>query len=181
MKSQITFIFLCLALLQACSGNPDRKEPPLPPAPPSSPGTPFPNNTPQINPLFIAVAPPKNINATQNPTIIRSRFVEINFDLLESGQPPPDSRTRNMQFILLNLFEDATYQAILDRIESSSPESFTWIGHIEGIKKSQVTLVVENKIMSGNITLPELFYQVRYVDGGVHVIYQINQSAFPND
>ncbi len=49
------------------------------------------------------------------------------------------------------------------------------------IKHSQVILVVDDGIVAGNVTIPGALYQVRYIDNGVHAIYEINQSAFPEE
>ncbi len=57
----------------------------------------------------------------------------------------------------------------------------TFLVCVKSIKHSQVILVVDDGIMASNITIPGAFYQVRYVDNGVHAIYEINQSAFPEE
>ncbi len=57
----------------------------------------------------------------------------------------------------------------------------TFLVCVRRIKHSQAILVVDDGIMAGNITTPGAFYQVRYVDNGVHAIYEINQSAFPEE
>ena len=66
-------------------------------------------------------------------------------------------------------------------MEFNGSGSYTWIGYLDGIEQSQVTLVVKDEVMSGNITLSDVFYQVRYMGDGVHAIYRIDQSAFPSE
>jgi hypothetical protein len=70
---------------------------------------------------------------------------------------------------------------VLDRWEDRSTTSFNWPGHIEGIPSSQVTLVVEDGVMVGNIRVADSFFQIRYLGAGLHVVQQINESGFPPD
>ena len=70
---------------------------------------------------------------------------------------------------------------MLDRREVHSPKKFTWSGHIEGVQRSQVTLVAEDGVMVGNIRVADSFFQVRYAGADVHVVQQIDESRFPRD
>ena len=83
--------------------------------------------------------------------------------------------------LILNLFEDAIFDTVLDRREVHSPKKFTWSGHIEGVQQSQVTLVAEDGVMVGNIRVADSFFQVRYAGADVHVVQQIDESRFPRD
>lgn len=131
--------------------------------------------------LFIPTTVQGDLDRSDDPIIVRARFVDINFDLLTRAEGPPGSQFSGGDVLRLNLFEDTSFTAVLDRVESRPPNAFTWVGHIEGVAHSQVTLAVEDEVMSGNITLPKTFYQVRYAGNGVHAIYQIDQSAFPSE
>jgi hypothetical protein len=91
------------------------------------------------------------------------------------GKPAPE------HIILLNLFDDVTLKAVLDRHEVRSDKSFTWFGHVEGSEYSQVTLVVEDAVLVGNINVQDTFYQIRYAGNGVHVVYQVDHRTFPGD
>ena len=130
--------------------------------------------------LFSAAAKPVNAKVATGPTVLRARFVSINFGLL-TIPTKPSKRQATTTALRLNLFEDTTFNAVLDRIETRSKGSFTWFGHVKGTGASQVTLVVEKGVMAGNIRVPGLFYQVRYAGTKTHVIYQINALAFPPD
>lgn len=118
------------------------------------------------------------IDQAQRPRIIRHRFVHVEFDLL-SGTVPFEEKAAIGNFLLLNLFDDATFKAVLDRREVRSDKSFTWFGRVEGIENSQVTLVVEDGVLVGNVNLQDAVYQVRYAGEGVHVVYQIDPRTFP--
>jgi hypothetical protein len=120
----------------------------------------------------------KSINLPPDATVLRSRLVKVNFDLLQSLLPKSGS-VEIHEKIKLNLFDDTAYSCIFDRVEPGFPSATIWSGHIENIPNSQVTLVVNGNVLVGNIVLPEKNFQIRYIQEGVHVIYQIDQSRFP--
>ncbi len=131
--------------------------------------------------LFSAATKEGSAKLVSGPTVLRARFVNVNFDLLSVPTKPLEGRAGTRNALRLNFFEDVTLNAVLDRIERRSKGSFTWFGHVIGTGASQVTLVVEDGVMAGNIRVPGAFYQVRYAGGDTHVIYQINAQAFPPD
>ena len=92
---------------------------------------------------------------------------------------PFEERAASGQRFLLNLFDDATFRVILDRREARSDKSLTWFGRVEGIENSQVTLVVEDGVLVGNVNVQDAVYQVRYAGEGIHVVYQIDSRTFP--
>ena len=109
-----------------------------------------------------------------NPTIIRTRFVEPNFDQLGGAY---DSRATDV--LALNLFDDATFTTILDRAESNPSGSLSWIGHLVDVEHGSVVLVVKDEVMMGSIIMPGAFYRISYVGDGVHAISEMNSAAFP--
>ena len=114
--------------------------------------------------------------AQPNPTIVRSRFAEIDFGhLSRSLLPEPD------ESISLNLFEDVFFVARKDRMEWRSRDQFSWFGHIEGEENSHVILVVENGTMAGNITFQGKIYHVRFTQDRIHAIQEIDQSGFQDE
>ncbi len=115
---------------------------------------------------------------TNERTIIRQRPVNINLGALmkADGSPKLDNKGLNIK---LNLFDDVALTAVIDKTESVSAGSLSFIGHVADIKESSVILSVYDGVMSGNINVPGAFYQVRYVGKGVHAVYEIDQSAFP--
>jgi hypothetical protein len=118
--------------------------------------------------LFTSTTTQGLLDKSDDPTVVRSRFVNVNFDLLD---------TRGDLF--LNLFDDAPYTAEFERIESVSVGSQSWIGRIAGEEASEVILVHRDGMLTGNINHPGGTYQVRYAGEGVHAIYEIDQTAFP--
>ena len=117
------------------------------------------------------------IDEAMRSKIIRYRFVTVNLQTITA----PKSSNQYSSSLELNLFDDAIFKAVLDRREVRSETSFVWLGHIEGVENSQVTLAVEGGIMAGNIRIRQSLYQVRYIGEGTHVLYQIDPTAFPPD
>jgi Metallo-peptidase family M12 len=106
-------------------------------------------------------------------TRVRSRTVKIELPQLGTRATRPDSARQ----LLLNLFDDASYQAILDRIDLTR-SGFVWVGHIPGIAMSTVTLATEDGVMYGSILTPAGAYVIRSAGNGLHTIAELDQSAF---
>jgi hypothetical protein len=133
------------------------------------------------NELFTDTYYSADLNSNQeklkmNTTIIRSRYIQVKFAYLARKNFP-----QGVEPIVLNLFHDVSLEAVKERVEMRSAKQYTWYGHIEGMKHSQVVVVVENGNMVGNISAEGKVYQIRVVDKGVHVIYEIDQNSFPEN
>jgi hypothetical protein len=113
--------------------------------------------------------------------IFRHRFVNVDLRPLLPAEEASKSSRVTGGVVVLNLFDDAVFRAVLEHREQRSRDSFTWIGRVEGFENSQVTLAVENGVVSGNIRVDHGFYQIRYAGAGTHVVYQIDPNAFPAD
>jgi hypothetical protein len=129
------------------------------------------------NRLFSPAHSRGKIDEAMTSRILRHRFVDVDLRPLAAAE----SGTATSAAVVLNLFDDAAFRAVLDERENRSGDSFTWIGHIPGFANSQVTLVVDNGIMSGNIRLDRRFYQIRYAGEGTHVVYEVDPDAFPTE
>jgi peptidyl-Asp metalloendopeptidase len=126
--------------------------------------------------LFSEAAATDGSDAKDDPTIVRSRLVTIDFARL--GAPDESGLADRL---VLNFFPDAVYTAIIEQVERNPSGSFSWIGHLEGVELSQVVLVVRDGVMMGNVVAPGMFYQVRYVGDGVHAVREADQAAFPSE
>ena len=142
------------------------------------------------------------------PTVVRQRYTNIAFDILispsalkkgrsvsvsgqravyenkegEEREPQVDETPSIPARLVMDLFNDALYTVILERVENNSPDgkTLTWWGHIAEVQGGRVILVSTDGIMSGNIRLPDgTFYQIRYAGEDLHVIREIDQRAFP--
>ncbi|MBW2369846.1 MAG: pre-peptidase C-terminal domain-containing protein [Deltaproteobacteria bacterium] len=152
------------------------------------------------SPLFTAVqrytALDASDDAPDDPTIIRQRFVNINLNVLETTGNSSANEVKKLTGnnvkklagndvkkptgIKLNLFDDSTFTANVDRVETDSQDSYALVGRIEEESISSVILVVgQDGTLTGNITIYDMFFQVRYAGDGTHVIREIDQTAFP--
>jgi hypothetical protein len=106
---------------------------------------------------------------------MRSRPVSIDLDGLAGRVRAPGDAVR------LDLFIDASFDAVLDRVETLSPGRQVLSGHVRGQKDSSFTFVIRDGVMLGNIRIPSLdaYFQVRYLGDGVHVVRQIDERQFP--
>lgn len=119
--------------------------------------------------------------ATTEPTVVRSRLVEVNLGALGTPNGPPGAAAAPGGEIVLNLFPDVVLTGVLDRIEMVSPPGYVWVGHVKDIDMSSVTLSVQDDVVIGNVRLPEQVYAVRFVGNGVHVVQEIDTSKFLPD
>jgi uncharacterized protein YkwD len=103
--------------------------------------------------------------------VIRMRTVNVNFDIFTGADEIPE-------FLSLNLFDDVHLKAVLTQIERSPSGGFAWIGFLDGVKESQVAIVVEGEKVSGTIIMPEFYYQIRHAENDLHLIREIDTSAF---
>ncbi len=103
-----------------------------------------------------------------NPEIvIRQRPVEISIE---------DFSEEN-SILHLNLFLDVEFVAVLDHIEEDALGNHAWIGTIEGIDNSSVSLVMNNGKLSGSINLQDVCYHIRHINNQLHVIREIDVAA----
>lgn len=118
-----------------------------------------------------------------DPTIIRSRFVQIELESLAGPDEVLAEGDQGTNAVILNLFDDATYTAIRERVERRDPGRYTWFGSVESVADSQVILVIENGHVAGNIRVAGKLYQIR--DFGTEqpapAVIELDQSAFPDE
>ena len=122
--------------------------------------------------LFVTTANQPTDQESVNPVlVIRQRFVTI-----RTGAFSEDSEIADV--LHLNLFDDVRLAGIRDRLERNTSGSWAWIGHLDGIADSAVTFVLEGQKISGVITLPGRLFHVRHLENELHVVREIDPSAF---
>ncbi len=110
-------------------------------------------------------------------SIRRSRRVSI--DVAQITAPAATNRRdRAAASLVLNLFSDVTYSAVLDRIDGGA-RGFVWVGHVPGVDGSSVSLSVHDGVMAGNVVTPDGTYSIRYAGGRVHTIAEVDPSVHP--
>ena len=140
---------------------------------------------PLFTDVVLASAAVNQANASTDRTVMRSRLVALNVATL------PDPRVRAQlsrePSLSLELFPDVFIVAVFDRFDPNAT-GVTWVGHVEDVPGSSVTLVYGNRLMLGSIVMPLGTYQIRpaaedvrvanrQAAGEVHVIAQVDQAA----
>ena len=129
--------------------------------------------------LFFSAENTDDIQARQAPTIVRSRFVKIDFNLLsnpkENFVAEPDSEIR----LILNIFKSIEFSVLIYKIKKNRSGSYSWYGKLQNVPMGTITLVVNDGMVFGNISKPNFTYQIRPIADGIHVVYEIDPSKFP--
>ncbi|MBK8430693.1 MAG: hypothetical protein IPL28_05135 [Chloroflexi bacterium] len=104
--------------------------------------------------------------AEQTPTTTRARAATLTTTTLGAS-------------LTLNLFDDVLVTAEQLSTEPAQGGGYLWYGHILDQPLSQVTLLVRDGQLWGNIRWPLAVYAVRPLDtNGLHLIEQINEWGF---
>ena len=110
--------------------------------------------------------------------VVRSRAVQLNLELLLDADGTPRDLTAEDR-LTLNLFDDLQLVAVLERVAPSYGGGFTWVGQVQDEPLSAVTLVVNEGIMAGSVVSPQGLFRIGYAGNGVHVVHELDPSAFP--
>lgn len=174
--AQTVSFALLVGLLCACASNvaPQTAPTPIPTAVPTTAPV---SSTSITTDLFLDAPSPASI--TPDPLVVRSRWVTLNSELLNGLDAPPNSPA-SAKSVRLNLFPDALFTALPDRVDPN-PNGFTWFGHAQEVAQSKVTLVLNKDVLAGTIRAAGHFYQIRFVSGTTYAIQEINPKAFPPD
>ena len=131
--------------------------------------------------LFLTAENTEDVQVQQNPTIVRSRLVNVDFSLLpdpeENFIAEPDGEIQ----IILNFFPWVEFTALIYKIEKNRSGSYSWYGKLKDVPMSQVVLVVNQNRVFGNISKLKTTYQVRHITNGIHAVYEIDPTKFPPD
>jgi len=130
------------------------------------------------NELFEPAIPPAQADTREasGPAIMRSSYVKVHFELLlDKSVGEADSP------LVLNVFPDIEFSATRERLEFRSEKNYTWFGTLDGIELGHVVLTVVDGDLAGNISFPGGFYEVRPIGSGNFAVYEIDQSAFPDE
>lgn len=112
------------------------------------------------------------LNAAKDPTVVRSRNVTVDLDLLRAGE---------FQTLTLPLF-DGEMTLELDRMETMGDNGQVWHGKVAKEPRSMVTLAAVGEVLIGNVlTEGGQTYAIRYLGGGVHALNEVDLGHLPNE
>lgn len=124
--------------------------------------------------------------ADSGPTVVRSRYVTIDVALLtepdEEALAAPRARGGSRRSkVNFNVFPGLDLEVESTRTETSADgTALLWHGHGSGAAEAEIVLSVVDGAVSGSIsTASGEFFQIRSVDGDIHVIQQVEYWGSP--
>lgn len=129
----------------------------------------FSNNT-ELADEQRALLSQKNKIERNNPAVVRSRYVQVNLDILYTERQ-----------IMFNFFEDTELLTTRISVSDQTSEQFTWVGVIAGESGGTVTLVREKESLVGNVRIGNLWYEIRAIGRGLHTVREIDPTKFPDE
>ena len=115
------------------------------------------------------------------PGVARQRPVGVNFQELDPSLGAAPAQ------IDVDLFDGQQVTVDLDRFENRASNNYTWYGHVRSHSGSHVILTVVSGQMAGSIVVGDTGnraggrYQINSTADGLHLLREINESAFPPD
>ena len=126
--------------------------------------------------LFSATPPPTDQSLEQQwQDVLRGEYVTVRFNVLQAVADPALSADR----VVLTLLDGVTVTAVEQRVNWMAPDRYVWVGTVEGVPGSQVSLVVNKGVLVGEVTMGGQAYQVRPVRENKHLVFEVDRSAFP--
>jgi hypothetical protein len=121
--------------------------------------------------------------------VSRSRTVTI--DLAAFPRPTSGRTLAQEPPLLLELFPDTVVRAIFDRYDPNAT-GVTWVGHVEGVATSSVTLVYRDDVLFGNVAAAGRVFSIRPTAGTpppvdpssgrrLHTVAELDPAAFPRE
>lgn len=103
-----------------------------------------------------------------DPTVVRSRTVRINIELLRN--------IRANDRLVFNMFDDVVFTAHFSSIKNNN----TWLGNIEGESSGTFNLVLNEDALSAIIRVPNKgMFRIRSLRNGMVDIQEIDETRFP--
>lgn len=111
------------------------------------------------------------------PYIVRYRFVQLNLDLLlDENQQALKLKPKTE--IQINLFPDATYTGVIERVEDSG-DAITWVGYLKDVEFSELTMVYTGGVFIGHFASPDGVYEISLAGEDLYRIVKIDQTLLP--
>ncbi|MGH7411697.1 MAG: reprolysin-like metallopeptidase [Candidatus Methylomirabilis sp.] len=130
-------------------------------------------------------------SAMQSQVLVRFRDARLDWKYVFENAIQPGLAKQITNPISIKLFDDVSVKIVTDSVQRLSPsskqgassESYRWVGHIEGEenKKAIFIFLAKNGTIRGTLRYKGKLYQIQPVDQGVHSIYELDQSKFPDE
>ncbi len=128
----------------------------------------------QQQPLFTDALQPEQYRPEADVGVLRRRFVRVNPVALRALRPGDT--------FSLALLDDARYDWVLDSVSSGPGGATVWSGHLKGFPLGQALILLNSgDLLTGNVNTGEAVFRLRPIAGGVHLIEELDHSAFPEE
>ena len=126
--------------------------------------------------LFSATPPPVDQSLEQRwDDVLRGDYVTVRFDVLRTVADPLLSADR----VVLTLLDGVSVTAVEQRVDWMAPDRYVWVGTVEGVPGSEVSLVSNRGVLVGDVTMGGQSYLIRPVRENKHLVFEVDRSAFP--
>ena len=132
------------------------------------------------NDLFLEATLPDRLGQADPPFVKRSRMAQVNWQALGAGefQISAGSEKKSLR---LNLFPDTSPAAWVRQAEITRNQEIIWQGGLEGNPGSEVTLVMKDGLLVGNVSFHGGRFQIRFVEDGFHRIREVDPLGYPKE
>ncbi len=114
--------------------------------------------------LFQASHMPSHPQLPPNAMAGKTRFVQVNPAQLKSDR------------LTLNLLDNQTYTAKRKRWVENPNGSTVWLGSVEGMDDSEISLATYGQAVAGTIRVGKKMYSIRYSGDGVQTLSEVSAS-----
>ncbi len=124
-----------------------------------------------------------------DPLAARRRLVTIDFGLLApsgfavaapADGTPTDALSSDRptlgRLLRLNLFDDAVFTGLVERIEPTFSGGYALSGRLVDVDFGTMTLVVNGDLVAGTVRTPEATYQIRSPGNGLHAVSEVDPA-----
>lgn len=122
----------------------------------------------------------------EDKTLIRMVGRFLNDDVFMKNAIEPSLNGQPIRPVILKLFDDLPKMSLIaDEVRLAKPDSFEWIGHVEGDPDSIVLFVLKQRrgrirsMLAGTILNEGRLFRIGSNDEGLHFIYEIDRSKIP--
>ena len=133
---------------------------------------------PEIPPGLLT---PENLDSAidQSGRAAKRKVRKVNKAAIRSRSARIEPLAMDGDTLLLDLFDDATAVAQMDRRRDKPNGTHVWVGHITGVPGSKVVLAERDGVMSGTVRWGGRLYEISPTGAGLHSIEEIDESLLP--
>ena len=129
----------------------------------------------RAEPVFRDLRPSPSNALVEVEHVTRQRLAAV--DLGQFGEIRRRVRQGAPAGLTLNLWEDAEFDALIDRTQRTSA-GYSLSGRLAGVRHGAATLVVNGDVVAGTVWTPGALYDIRTVNGA-QVLREVNMAALP--